>query len=729
MGVTLFAALRIAALHGQDRGQADVAMQGFYMSGSSQSLSSTTGIAVRFQDFIPDLGILTGSFEGYGADNQLRTGEDFLQLRGAPWMGYHWTITGGDFRAPGSLIDYPFDNIFTPPITARGVRIQATHQDTEYSFFAGEETLSAGPRVPYRILAPQNAIGASVIRGIGPNLRIGARIMELSSSPQDIANNPALFPAGLAIGRVRTVSVQALYTPVKRLKLYGELSRSMESSVLSSVAGVSWEEKVLAVRANYVVEGAQYFPLVGYFTGDRRGPFIEMRLRPCKALELYGSASQFRNNLANDANTIDLRSGSFSAGFNVSLPWKLSANGQISDVDLSSQAPGSAALPSDNRQLIASLSRTLGRHSLQIDWRDLNLVTPPVAQSQRSTEIQDMYQLGHFAFGGAARLEQTGGSTPLNSVYLRGSMQGTAGRFSAFANVDFGNDLVNRTVFATNTYDTTVVGVGVKLWRAWNLHAEAFRNRMVMVLNPESVFVLEGTGAAVSQILPSFNQWSLFFSLTKQLRWRGGLPAEGMDQFAAGAVPLVGTVEGAVRIRALSGAVLAAGIPITLDGGHTATSGSDGRYLFSGVPEGQHEVSLSVTELPADFDPGDPAKTRVMVQPRHVAHADFEVLPLSSIEGAVTGPEGATLDGILIRLLPGMRYTLTASEGRFAFYNVREGDFNLAIDAGTLPPNGKLLSEPSFPVAVRAGSSVPSAIFATGIVSSQKAIRKVFDKR
>jgi hypothetical protein len=140
-------------------------------------------------------------------------------------------------------------------------------------------------------------------------------------------------------------------------------------------------------------------------------------------------------------------------------------------------------------------------------------------------------------------------------------------------------------------------------------------------------------------------------------------------------------------------------------------------------------VSLSVTELPADFDPGDPAKTRVMVQPRHVAHADFEVLPLSSIEGAVTGPEGATLDGILIRLLPGMRYTLTASEGRFAFYNVREGDFNLAIDAGTLPPNGKLLSEPSFPVAVRAGSSVPSAIFATGIVSSQKAIRKVFDKR
>jgi hypothetical protein len=718
-----------AALYGQNRGQADIAMQGFYMSDSSQSLSSTTGIAARFQDFLPNIGILSGSFEGYGAQNQLQTGENFLQLRGAPWMGYHWTVTGGDFRAPGSLIEYPFNNIFTPQITARGIRIQATHQDTEYSFFAGEETLSAGPRVPYRILAPQNVMGASVIRRIGPNLRLGGRIMELSSSQQAMADNPTFFPAGFAIGRVRTASVQALYTPVKPLKIYGELSRSMESKVLSYVAGASWDTKAFTVRANYVAQGTLYFPLVGYFTGDRRGPFGELRWRPWKALELYGAASQYRNNLENNTTATDLRSTSYSAGFNAALPWKFSANGQISDIGFSSQAPASPAIPSDNRQLIASLSRTLGRHTLQVNWRDLKLAMPPVVQSQRSTELQDMYQLGHFSFGGAARLQQTSGSSQLNSVYLRGSLQGNAGRFSAFANLDYGNDLINRTVFATNTYNTTVAGVGVKLWRAWNLHAEAFRNRMVMELNPESVFVLEGTGAAVSQNLASLNQWSFYFSLNKQLRWGGGLPAEGMDRFATDAVPLVGTVEGVVRIRMLAGTACAAGIPITLDGGRTLTTGSDGHYLFSDVPEGQHQVSLSVTELPADFDPGDPAQSRLMVHPRRVARADFEVLPLSSIEGAVTGPEGATLDGILVRLLPGTRYTLTTSEGRFAFYNVHEGDLNLVIDAGTLPPNARLLSAPSVPVAVRAGASVPSVLFATAIVSSQKAIRKVLDKK
>jgi hypothetical protein len=725
----LVALLIAAAVQGQNRGQADVAFQGYYMGASSQSLNSTTGAAIGFQNFIPNFGILSGSFEGYGAQNHLQTGDNFLQLRGAPWVGHRWTITAGDFHAPGLVVESPFTNIFTPEIVARGLRIQARHGDTEYTFFAGEETLSAGPRVPYRILAPQTVIGASVVRNIGKHLRIGGRFMELSSSRRQMADNPNLFPAGHNLGRVGTASAQALYTPFKHLKLYGEVSRAVESKVVSSVAGATWEAKDLTVRVNYVVQGTLYFPLLGYFTGDRRGPFGEVRLRPFQRLELYASASQFRNNLENDPTVTALRSSSVSAGITAVLPWNFSANGQISFVGFSSQPPGSPATASDNRQLSASLSRSIGRHSLQVNWRDLRLVMPPAPQRQRSTEIQDTYQLGRFFLGAAARLQQATGSERRNSVYLRGSLQGNAGRFSAFANFDYGNDLMNRSVFATNTYSTTVFGLGMKLSRDWSLRAEAFRNRLVMELNPESIFVLEGAGAGVSQNLASLNQWSLYFSLTKQLRWGGGLPTESMDQFAANAVPLVGTVEGVVRARTLAGAALAAGIPIALDGSRTVTTGSDGRYLFSEVPEGPHEVSLSATALPADLDPGEPAKSRLIIQPRRVARADFEVLPLSTIEGTVTGPEGAALDGLVIRLLPGARYTLTTSDGRFAFYNVREGDFNLAIDTATLPANGRLLSETSVPVAVRAGAPVPSAIFSIEIVSKEKAIRKVLEKK
>jgi hypothetical protein len=728
LAVLLFA----ATLHAQNRGQAEIALQGYYLGGSSQSLNTTTGSAFKFQNFLPNLGFLSGSLEAYGAQNRLRTGENFLELRGAPWMGYRWTVTGGDFRTPASLVEFPFYNIFTPEIVARGVKIQAIHQGTQYTFFAGQETLSAGPRVPYRILVPQTVMGASAVRRIGKHLRIGGRIMQFSSGPQDIADNPSLFPAGRDVSLARTFSVQSLYTPVKRLKLYAEYSRPAapgQSTVSSSIAGVAWEAKALTLRVNYVLQGALYFPLVGYFTGDRRGPFAEMHWSPWKRLELFGSASQYRNNLEKDPNATALHSTSTSAGVTATLPGKFYANAQLSTIGFSSQVPGNPAIASDNRQLSASLSRSIGHHSLQLNWRDLKLVTPPVSQRQRATEIQDTYQLHHFFIGGAARLQQSAGSEQRNSVYLRGSFQANAGRISGFANVEYGNDLVNRTVFATNTYSTSVIGISLRLFRGWNLQAETFRNRLLMDLNPESIFVLEGTGAGVSQNLATLNQWSLYFRLTKQLRWGGGLPSENLDQFAASAIPLVGTVEGVVNARTLAGTAYAAGVPITLDGHRTVTTGADGHYLFTEVPEGQHDVALSATELPAEFDPGLPAKASLLVLPRRGARADFEVLPLSSIEGTVTGPEGATLEGILVRLLPGARYTTTASDGHFAFYNVREGDFNLVLDTTTLPEGGKLLSAPSVPTAVRAGAVVPPATFSFGIVSSQKAIRKVLDKQ
>ena len=729
----LFAVLLIAAtLRAQNRGQAEVALQGYYLGGTSQSLNATSGAAIKFQDFLPKLGFLSGSFEGYGAQNRLRTGENFLELRGAPWMGYRWTVTGGDFRTPASLVEFPFYNIFTPEIVARGLRVQATHQDTQYTFFAGEETLSAGPRVPYRILAPQSVMGVSAVRRIGKHLRVGGRLAQFSSSPEEIADNPNLFPTGRTNGSVRTFSVQSLYTPVKRLKVYAEFSRPAaqgETVVSSYVAGVSWEAKELAVRVNYVSQGALYFPLIGYFTGDRRGPFAELRWRPWTRLELYGSASQYRNNLEKDPDATALRSSSSSAGVTTTLPWKLYANGQLSIIGFSSQAPGIPAIASDNRQFSASLSRAVGHHSLQLNWRDLKLATPPIAQRQRSTEIQDSYQLHHFVIGGAARLQGSSGSEKRDSVYLRGSFQANAGRISAFANVEYGNDLVNRTVFATNTYSTSVVGASLRLLRGWNLQAEAFRNRLLMELNPESIFVLESAGAGVSQNLATLNQWSLYFRLSKQLRWGGGLPSENLDRFTANAIPLVGTVEGVVNMSTLAGRSYASGIPVTLDGHRTVTSGADGHYLFTEVPEGPHEVALSATELPAEFDPGTPAKTGVLVQPRRIARADFEVLPLSTVEGTVTGPEGASLEGILIRLLPGARYTTTASDGHFAFYNVREGDFNLALETGSLPQGGKLLSAPSVPVAIRAGTPLPPVQFSFGIVSNQKAIRKVLDKQ
>ena len=463
-------------------------------------------------------------------------------------MGHRWTVTGGDFRTPASLVDFPFYNIFTPEIAARGVRIQATHQDTQYTIFAGEETLTAGPRVPFRILAPQTVIGASAVRKIGKHLAVGGRFLQLSSSAGDIAENPYLFPPGRELNLVRTFAAQSLYQPFKRLKLYAEASRSVAQgrrNLLSSLAGLVWDTEMLTLRANYSRQGALYLPLVGYFAGDRQGPFVEARFRPRKDLELYGSASQYRNNLEQDPQVTSIASASSAAGASVTLPGRFSLNGQLSTIQFSSRAFGEGAQTSHNRQVSATLARSIRRHSLHLTWRDMQLEQVAGPQRQRATEAEDMFQVRRMFLGGAVRWQQSSAGERRNSLYYRASAQGDAGRLRAFANIEIGNDLANRTIFATNTYSTTVVGVGLRLFRDWSLQTEVFRNRLNMDLNPESIFVLEGGGLPIGSNLAEFNQWSFFFRLTKQIRWGGGLPVEAADRIFARAAPLVGAVDAA----------------------------------------------------------------------------------------------------------------------------------------------------------------------------------------
>jgi hypothetical protein len=333
-GLVLLLLALAAAAQAQIRGQADVATQGYYQGGNSQSLTSTSGMAVKFQSLVPGLGFLSGSFEGYGAQNQLQTGENFLELRGAPFLGYRWTVTAGDFRTPAMLVEFPLTNIYTPEITARGMRLEAAHGDVTYGFFLGDETITAGPRVPYRIRVPQRVMGATVRRKIGRHLTIGARYLQLSSSAQAIADNPYLFPSVDQLTLERSISVQALYAPEKRLKVYVEGSQPVGegNAVFSSIAGASWEAKSLTFRVNYVLQGAHYFPLAGYFSGDRKGPFAEVRYHPWRRLDLYASANSYRNNLEKDVNATDLASTNSSVGVTVSLPADFSGNAQVSTV-------------------------------------------------------------------------------------------------------------------------------------------------------------------------------------------------------------------------------------------------------------------------------------------------------------------------------------------------------------------------------------------------------------
>ncbi len=719
-------------------GEGEVALQGFYMGGNSQPFVNTTGTAFRFQQFLPGVGFFSGNLEGYGSQNRFQSGLNFLELRDAPWMGHHWTLDAGDFGVAGTLVERPFNNIFTPEIDARGVKVQAVHGETQYTFFLGEETLTAGTRVSYRIQTPQKVMGGSAVRRVASHLLIGARVMQFATSQQAMLENPYLFPPGRAAGLVRTLAVQALYTPTTRLKIYAEAAKPFAAGsgkVTSILAGAAWESKVFSWKANYASQGTLYFPLAGYFSGDRQGPYAEARFHPSKRVEFYGSASRYRNNLEHDESLPSLNSLSASGGMSATLSGNLSASASISLVRFTEAGGGVDAIASNNRQLNLTLARTVGRHTIHVDAREIRMDMTTSLQRQRSWEAGDTYQRRHFSVGGTVRYQQAAGAASVGSLFFRGTAQVNAGRLSAYGNFELGNDLANQTVFATEAYHTSVAGVGLRLGRNWNMQAEAFRNGLNLTINPENIFLLENGGALAgmsptAQILSAMSQWSLYFRLTKQFHWGAGLPTERGERLTASAAPLMGEVQGMVLVKALDSAGGGAGITVSLDGGRTEVTGPNGDFRFHDVPEGAHIVALSLAALPADYDPGTVANTTVTVRPRRAIRADLEVTPLTSISGPVSGPAGAALDGIVIRLAPGGRYTTTAADGSFTFYNLREGDFELILDQTTLPENGELRSPASLFAKVRLATPVARLEYRIEIrAAAQKPIRKVLDKK
>lgn len=141
-----------------------------------------------------------------------------------------------------------------------------------------------------------------------------------------------------------------------------------------------------------------------------------------------------------------------------------------------------------------------------------------------------------------------------------------------------------------------------------------------------------------------------------------------------------------------------------------------------------HAVAIVVSELPTDFDPGSVARQTVEIEPRHTSSARLEVVRLAQISGRVSVAPGVSPENILIRLLPTDRYTTPDADGAFLFSNVREGDYDIALDRRTLPENTVLQSAERVSVSVRIGAPVPVVEFQTVQEQTVRPVRKIFLK-
>ena len=710
----------------QTAGQADVAFQGYYLAGTGQPLTETVGPAVNTSEFIPGVGLFTANVEGYGG-NSLHTGNMFVGLQGVPVLGWHWDFLGGDFHFASNLVKNPFDNIYMPEIAGRGLEITIRRTDRSYQFFMGDETLLGGPRIPYRVLMPQRVLGASMQQKVGQHWQFGLRYLNLSTNPDALTSDPTLFLPGHEYRNSNSLTFQSSYSFTKHLTLYTEAGYGTASSFtpteespastpagvrqrpFSLLVGPSWEDDKFSFKANYVRQSTTYLPLLGTFVGDRKGPYVEGHYRPVKQVDFYASASAYSNNLENNPDLPSFHSSAYTAGTSVILPWKFNASASLSSMLLTERdpsPPGQSA--SNNRQLSFNLTRPIRRHSLRFSLIDMKLNTNLAPMAQRFTEVEDNFTWKRLVLGGAVRMQSSQAAESKNTLFFRGSIQANFKRLSAYGYMEKGNDLVNRSVFSTNAYNSTVAGLTAPLMRGWNLQVEAFRNTLNTALNPENVFLFPTSGLGMNTQLAGFNQWSVYARVSKHFHWGKDLRERGgIAEYAAARAPLVGSVQGLVMEQSLNGSRPAAGVAVSLAHFRTAVTDASGHYQFSAVPEGIYEVGLDMEQLPADYEPGPAPQARVSVEPRAIARADFSVVRLTYLTGRIVGPSGTPVENAVIRLVGTNRYTTPYQDGSFAFYNLHEGEYEVVFDEQMLP-EGYLLASPAR-VRVVASSTNPTA--------------------
>jgi hypothetical protein len=738
-GVPYAAAQNIVASTNPARkgsGDLSVSFQSYYDSANGVPAANVQGAAVSLRQFYPRTGLLSLQLEPVTNRGRFALGENYLQWSGLPFASRHWDLAAGDFHSSMSVVENPFPNLPTPEVSLRGARVIARTDHVSYSVYGGAETLSQGSRVPYRTRVPQRAIGAEVAASISKRVQLGFRYLHLASSLDRVKNQPLFFPANRQFTRSDSFASQAGIHMTDQLQWYAEAGWSQAAEMsgtassrpqFSLVSGPAWHSDHLILRANYFSQGAAYLPVLGYYLGDRRG-FNADGTWTVGRLGLFGNAGQARNNREHNPDMPDYFSRQGGGGVQFRLPANVYLSGSMSQLHFETVSKEAGLVSNDTRQVQVMISRPIYRHNLHATWQRLDSEIQGKGQRLQFLEVEDNYAWRRLSAGAATRWQRQSADQVRQSLFLRASGQYQTHKLSVYAYWEKGKDLANETLLSTQVSSTSVVGVSWLAPQSLTFKLEAFRNHLNTVLNPESLFVLGNRGILPDSVLNRTDDWSLFLRVSREFSWgEPGTLGGGLRQPEA---PLTGTVAGYVRFQTLQGESGAGEVWVLMDTGQAIKTDSTGYFQMMDVPQGTRILKLDLDRLPADYNPPERREISIEVRSGQVSRASLRVTALTSIEGTVSDESGEPADeGIVLRLAPGDAYTRTDADGRFGFYNLPEGDYEITVVESSLPENAHLIPPLTIAVSPQHGESTEPVAFRYQIVQpGSKPTRKVFNQ-
>jgi hypothetical protein len=143
------------------------------------------------------------------------------------------------------------------------------------------------------------------------------------------------------------------------------------------------------------------------------------------------------------------------------------------------------------------------------------------------------------------------------------------------------------------------------------------------------------------------------------------------------------------------------GLQIKLDDGQLAETDEQGRYKFFDVGQGEHTVSLALTQFSGPVRMTTKNMASVDLIRQRIGVVNFGIVDFARVTGSVyndlrfegqKAPDAKGLAGVHLTLDDGnrQRTVIAQDTGDFEIDDVAPGDYRISVDAGTLPANYSL---------------------------------------
>ncbi len=143
------------------------------------------------------------------------------------------------------------------------------------------------------------------------------------------------------------------------------------------------------------------------------------------------------------------------------------------------------------------------------------------------------------------------------------------------------------------------------------------------------------------------------------------------------------------------------GLRVRLDDGEVTETDEQGRYKFSDVIQGEHTVSLSLTQFAGPVRMTTKNQASVDLIRQKIGMVNFGVVDFARVTGSVfndlnldgtRAPDAKGLSGVHLTLEDGKthRNIVAQDTGDFEVDDVPPGDYRVTVDASTLPANYSL---------------------------------------